>query len=55
MLQCQGFTWKYVSKNVGIPISFDNKPSIDELGIQYRELEKTLDDQIHSLIEKELV
>ena len=51
----QGFTWKYVSKNVGIPISFDNKPSIDELGIQYRELEKTLDDQIHSLIEKELV
>ncbi|MGP1908444.1 SDR family oxidoreductase [Metabacillus sp. JX24] len=44
-----GLTRKYVSKNVGVNARFDNRKSIDELGISYRSLKTTLIDQNEQL------
>ena len=51
----QGFTWKYVSRNVGIPIYFDNTYSQEDLGIQYRPVRETLFDQAEQLIRDKIV
>ena len=51
----QGFTWKYVSRNVGIPIYFDNTYSKEDLGIQYRPVRETLFDQAEQLIRDKIV
>ena len=51
----QGFSWKYVSKNIGLPLKFDNSKSINELGISYREIEKTICDHAEQVIKDGLV
>ena len=51
----QGFSWKYVSRNVGIPIYFDNTYSKENLGIQYRPLRETINDQAEQLIRDGIV
>ncbi|MCP4441124.1 MAG: aldehyde reductase [Aureispira sp.] len=50
-----GLSWKYINKNVGYPLLFDNSYSIKDLGIQYREIETTLNDQAAQLIKDKLV
>ncbi|MCD7036521.1 aldehyde reductase [Metabacillus sp. GX 13764] len=50
-----GLTRQYVSKNVGLPLKFDNTRSKKELGIRYHSLETTLTDQKQQLIQDGLV
>ncbi len=51
----QGFSWKYVSRNVGIPIRFDNSYGKEDLGLEYRPVKETLVDQVRQLEEKGLI
>jgi len=44
----QGFSWKYVGRNVGWPIKFNNSRSKD-LGVQYLALEQTLKDHVEQI------
>lgn len=46
----QGFSWKYVSRNIGLPLKFDNSKSINELGISYRPIEETILDHAEQII-----
>jgi nucleoside-diphosphate-sugar epimerase len=45
-----GFSWKFVSNNVGIPMGFDNSYSKKDLGLVYRDLSETFRDQADQLI-----
>jgi len=49
-----GFSWKYVSKNIGVKYRFENWKSIN-LGVTYRPLETTLIDHANQLIGDKLV
>ena len=49
-----GFSWKYVSRNIGIKIRFDNWKSI-KMGVTYRPLETTLSDHAEQLISDKLI
>ena len=40
----QGFSWKYIKKNIGIPMKFDNSRSKKELKIKYKNIKKTIID-----------
>jgi nucleoside-diphosphate-sugar epimerase len=51
----QGFSWKYINRNIGIPLKFDNSKSIENLGIQYRNVEETIIDHAEQLIEDNIV
>lgn len=51
----QGFSWKYIRRNVGIPLKFDNSYSKENLGIQYREVEQSLRDHAEQVILDKLV
>ncbi len=51
----QGFSWKYVSRNIGLPLKFDNSKSIKELGISYRPIEETVLDHAEQVIRDGLV
>jgi len=46
-----GFSWKFVRRNVGIDVRFDNGRSQRELGISYRPVREALLDQAERLIE----
>lgn len=46
-----GFSWKFVSNNVGVPLKFDNSYSKKDLGLVYRELSETFKDQVNQLVE----
>ncbi len=46
-----GFSWKFVSNNVGIPMSFDNSYSKKDLGLVYRDLSETFKEQVDQLVE----
>lgn len=37
-----GFSWKYVSRNVGHEVRIDNSKSREKLGIEYRDLKQTV-------------
>ena len=50
----QGFSWKYVSRNVGLPLKFDNSKSINELGILYLPIEETIIDHAEQIISRSL-
>lgn len=45
-----GFSWKHVSRNIGIPVKMDNTRSIERLGVQYRPLRQTMKDHVEQLI-----
>ncbi len=45
-----GLSRKYIKRNIGIPLKFDNSYSIRDLGIEYRPVEQTLTDHFRQLI-----
>ena len=45
----QGFSWKYLRRNLGYPLKFDNTRSREQLGLQYRPLRETLIEQVQQL------
>lgn len=51
----RGFTRKYVSKNAGIQIKFDNSYSKKDLGISYTPIEQTVKDHFQQLIDDGLL
>lgn len=44
-----GLTRKFVINNIGLPIKMDNRRSINELNMQYRSLETTINDHVEQL------
>ncbi len=44
-----GYSWKYIRKNVDIPVRFNNSKGLSDLGIHYRPVSETLKDQIEQL------
>ena len=51
----KGFSRKFVSKNVGIKIKFDNSYSKKDLSLSYIPLEKTVIDQFEQLVDGGLI
>ena len=45
-----GLSWKFISRNVGRPVRYDNRKSKRELGLFYRPLEETLRDHREQMI-----
>jgi nucleoside-diphosphate-sugar epimerase len=45
-----GFSWRYISHNVDIPVKMDNSRSIERLGIIYRPLRVTMREHVEQLI-----
>lgn len=50
-----GFSWKYISKNIGIPLKFDNSKAKKDLGLEFLTVDETIHDQIQQLINDDLV
>jgi hypothetical protein len=50
-----GMQRRYVARNVGYAMQFNNRRSISELGLQYRSAEETLNDHIHQLVTDGLI
>lgn len=50
-----GFSWKYVSRNIGIPVQFDNSKSISALGIKYHSPEEAIQATAQSMADAGLV
>jgi nucleoside-diphosphate-sugar epimerase len=50
-----GFSWKYVRRNLGYDIRFDNSYSIKDLGIKYRPFKETMKDQVAWLLDNGMV
>ena len=50
-----GVTRKYVSKNIGIPIKFDNSKSRENLKIEYLPFEKTISEHIDQLVKDNII
>jgi nucleoside-diphosphate-sugar epimerase len=44
-----GFSWRYVARNVGIPFAVDNSRSRARLGVVYRPIRETLRDHVAQL------
>lgn len=45
-----GMSWKYVKRNVGYPLAFDNKKSREALGLAYPDIAQTLGDHARQLL-----
>ncbi len=45
-----GMQRRYVARNVNFPIHFNNQRSIEDLGLEYRAVAKTLDDHMAQLV-----
>lgn len=50
-----GFSWKFLKKNLSIPLKFDNSYSIKDLGISYTPFEKTIKDHVKQIIDMKLI
>lgn len=50
-----GYTRKYVTKNVGIPIRFDNSYSKTDLGMSYISVEQTVEDHFQQILDDGLL
>ncbi|HBH24114.1 MAG TPA: diaminohydroxyphosphoribosylaminopyrimidine deaminase [Cytophagales bacterium] len=50
-----GFSWKYINRNVGIPLKFDNSYSKKDLGMEYTGIEETLTDHVAQLKSAQLL
>mgnify|MGYP006277937367 CR=1 FL=1 len=46
-----GFSWKYIGKNVGIPILFDNTRAREQLGIAFTDPVETIREQADQLMQ----
>lgn len=44
-----GLSWKYISRNVGKPLKFDNSKSVSKLGIDYIPFDQTVREQVEQL------
>lgn len=51
----QGFSWKFVRNNIGIPVYFDNAKARQKLGIQFKNPKTTLKEQAQQVIDDGLV
>lgn len=51
----QGFSWKFLRKNLNIPVHFDNSYSKKDLNIEYRPMEETVREHLQQLIDNELL
>mgnify|MGYP002338706945 CR=1 FL=1 len=47
----QGFNWKYIRKNIGVPLKFDNSYSKENLGINFTPVKETLIEHANQLIQ----
>lgn len=50
-----GFSWKYLQRNLGYRLKFDNSYSKNDLGIEFTPIEKTLADHVAQLREDKLL
>jgi nucleoside-diphosphate-sugar epimerase len=50
-----GFTRKYVSRNVGFPVRFDNSYSKEDLGMKYIPVEQTVKDHFQQILDDKLL
>jgi nucleoside-diphosphate-sugar epimerase len=50
-----GFNWKYLKRNLGYPVKFDNSPSINHLGIQYTPINRTITEHAEQIINEGLL
>lgn len=50
-----GLSWRYIRRNVGIPVRYDNRKSKERLGLFYRPMEETLRDQCIQLLKDGLL
>lgn len=50
-----GFSRKFVELNMGYPIYFDNKRSVQELGIQYRDIKHSVIEHFQQMIDDGIV
>ena len=50
-----GYTRKFVSRNVGIPIRFDNSYSKTDLGMSYISVEQTVKDHFQQILDDGLL
>jgi hypothetical protein len=46
-----GYTRKYVSRNVGYPIKFDNSYSKEDLGMTYIPVEQTVTEHFQQILD----
>lgn len=51
----QGFSWRFVRNNIGVPIHFDNTKARQKLGINFKNPKETLKEQAQQLIDDGLV
>jgi hypothetical protein len=49
-----GFSWKFIRRNIGIAIHFDNSRTIKELGLNFRSLETTITDAAAYIVNSNL-
>ncbi|MEQ8705064.1 MAG: aldehyde reductase [Phaeodactylibacter sp.] len=45
----QGFSWKFLGRNLGYPLRFNNRKSRAKLGLQYRPVSETLQEHLQQL------
>lgn len=50
-----GLSWRYIRRNVGHPVRYDNRKSKESLGLFYRPLEETVRDQRLKLLDDGLL
>jgi hypothetical protein len=50
-----GLTRKFVDRNVGYPLAFDNSRSQEELGLTYRPVEQTVTEHFQQMLDDGLV
>lgn len=51
----QGFSWKFIQRNIDMPLTFNNSKSIKELGIKYIETDKSIIDHAEQIIQSDLI
>jgi dihydroflavonol-4-reductase len=44
-----GFSFRYIHRNVGVPLAIDNTKSIKALGLTYLPIRQTLQDSVDQL------
>lgn len=47
-----GFSWKFISNNVGIPVKFDNSYAKKDLGISFSSVDDAIVTMFEQLIEQ---
>ena len=48
----EGLTWTYLRKNLGLPVSFDDRRVREHLGLRYHDLDDTIRDHVERLVEQ---